>query len=537
MLSSLSVRTKTIATAVVGPVVIALIMGAQQIWTIRSKSEEAVLRQSRAIVLMAEAARNEMSAMLESGVIRPLEELPEDKVLDAVPVIAAIRLAMLNADKAGYTFRVPKVSPRNPDNAPTPLELEVLETLRRTGGDEMTVTDAENIRYFKAIRLTRECLYCHGDPAGGKDVTGGTKEGWKTGDIHGAFEIISSLAQARAETRMAALTVSLWTLLIVALLAALVVFIMRSTVVRPLAEITGLTKAMAEGKFTGGVRNPAGDEIGRVGTALNAMIASLSKVIREVADSADSFRTSSRELSEAAGNVSQGAALQATNIEQVSASMESIAESIKVNASNSRKTKEIASQAAEDAAESGVALQEGLGALREIADKIQIIEEIARQTNLLALNAAIEAARAGEHGKGFAVVASEVRKLAERSGKAAQEILHISGNSVAIADRAGARLASLVPEIKRTADLVEEMALASESQDASAREINQAMQGLGAVIHQNASAAEEIAATTQGLTGKADRLTEVTDFFDVEGEPLISFEQACETRNGSGGEE
>lgn len=526
MLANTSVAAKTIITALAGPIIIAMIMGAQQIFIINEKSEEGILKQSRAIVLMAEAARNDMSSKLTSGVIRPFSEIPADKVIEAVPVITAIRMAMINADKAGYKFRVPKMHPRNIDNTPTQLEEEVLARLKSGPHDEITIKGENNIRYFKAIRLTKECLYCHGDPVGSKDVTGGVKEGWKVGEVHGAFEIISSLAPAKEETKKAAITVILWTVLILIAVAALVTWIMRSAVLLPLLEIKQLTKIMAEGNFTHGIKNPGKDEIGMVGQSLNTMIKSLSSVIRVVSDTVASVHLSSQEISEAAENVASGAATQASSVEQVSESMDTMAASIKENAKNCNQTRKIATQAAKRAQESGKSVQEGFSALNEIAGKIQIIDEIARQTNLLALNAAIEAARAGEHGKGFAVVASEVRKLAERSGKAALEIIEISNTSVDIANKAGQQLAELVPEIQRTADLVDEIAAQSESQDRNAFRINESLQNLGSVIHQNAAAAEEIAATTQVLAEKSKDLNEAVDFFEVEEEvPAIGMYQ------------
>lgn len=516
MLRNMSVKSKTIITAIIGPVVIALVMGAQQISTISEKSEEGILKQSRAVVFMAEAARNRVSDMLDAGIIRPLDELPKDKVMDAVPVIASIRMAMTKAEEAGYTFRVPKVSPRNPQNTPTALEAEVLARMKAENKDEITIQGDDSIRYFKAIRLTEHCLYCHGDPKGEEDVTGGIKEGWKVGEIHGAFELISSLDAAKKETKAAAISVTLWTVGTLIVISALVTWVMRTSVIRPLLEITRLTEDMAQGKFSKGIPKPANDEIGKVGKSLNAMISSLGSVIQAVSEASASVHTSSRELAEAANSVASGTASQSASMEDVSSRMESIAESIKDNAQNAGQTREIAVNAAKDAKDSGEALQEGLGALKEIAGKIQIIEEIARQTNLLALNAAIEAARAGEHGKGFAVVASEVRKLAERSGKAAQEIIHIADTSVEVADRAGSKLLNLVPEIQHTADLVAQIASATATQDDDARQVNKSLQSLGQVIHQNASAAEEIAATSQSLTEKAAELTEATDFFDVE---------------------
>jgi len=197
--------------------------------------------------------------------------------------------------------------------------------------------------------------------------------------------------------------------------------------------------------------------------------------------------------------------------------MEQMASSIRQNTDNAVATEEIANKSAKDADQSGVAVKEAVEAMRHIAEKIGIIEEIARQTNLLALNAAIEAARAGEHGKGFAVVAAEVRKLAERSGTAAGEISQLSTSTMDVAERAGAMLDELVPNIRRTAELVQEISSASSEQNAGADQINRAITQLDAVIQQNAAAAEEMASTSEELTGQSEQLEQTMAFFKVNG--------------------
>ena len=169
----------------------------------------------------------------------------------------------------------------------------------------------------------------------------------------------------------------------------------------------------------------------------------------------------------------------------------------------------------QDAQSSGKAVARAVQAMQTIAQKITIVQEIARQTDLLALNAAVEAARAGEHGSGFAVVASEVRKLAERSQTAAQEIGALSGQTVSGAQQAGEMLTKLVPEIKKTAQLVEEISAACREQDVGASQVNQAVQQLDEVIQQNASAAEELSATSEELAGQAERLQESISFFRI----------------------
>jgi len=197
--------------------------------------------------------------------------------------------------------------------------------------------------------------------------------------------------------------------------------------------------------------------------------------------------------------------------------MEEIAANIKQNAGNASHTEEIARRSCIDAQESGDAVNRAVEAMQTIAEKITFVQDIARQTDLLALNAAIEAARAGEHGKGFAVVASEVRKLAERSHSAAAEIGVLSGQTVAAAGEAGAMLAKLVPDIKKTAELVEEISAACREQDIGANQVNQAIQQLDKVIQQNAGAAEEMSATSESLSGQAERLLASIAFFRIDG--------------------
>jgi len=198
--------------------------------------------------------------------------------------------------------------------------------------------------------------------------------------------------------------------------------------------------------------------------------------------------------------------------------MEQMSANIRQNADNAAQTEKIAIKSAEAAKEGGKAVEETVGAMKEIASKINIIEEIARQTNLLALNAAIEAARAGEHGKGFAVVASEVRKLAERSQRAAGEISELSAKSVNVAVRAGDLLAKMVPDIQRTAELVQEISISSREQDSGAEQINKAIQQLDQVIQQNASAAEEMSSTAEELAGQAVQMQGAITFFKASSE-------------------
>lgn len=250
--------------------------------------------------------------------------------------------------------------------------------------------------------------------------------------------------------------------------------------------------------------------------SLYNMVEKLKEIVREIQAAADGVATGGQELSATAQSLSQGATEQAASAEEISSSMEEMSSSIKQNADNASQTEKISNKSATDAREGGKAVNETVSAMKEIATKISIIEEIARQTNLLALNAAIEAARAGEHGKGFAVVASEVRKLAERSQTAAGEISELSGRSVQVAEAAGQMLTAILPDIQRTAELVQEISASSKEQDAGADQINRAIQQLDQVIQQNASAAEEMASTTEELAGQAEQLKSTIAFFALD---------------------
>ena len=252
-----------------------------------------------------------------------------------------------------------------------------------------------------------------------------------------------------------------------------------------------------------------------LGLALQKMVTNLRDVVANVRSASENVSSGSEEMTGTAQSLSTGSSEQAASVEEVSASMEQSAASIQQNTENARQTEKISTKAATDAAEAGQSVAQTVKAMKEIAQKISIIEEIARQTDLLALNAAIEAARAGEHGKGFAVVASEVRKLAERSSKAAGEISTLSASSVEIAEAAGAMLTKLVPDIRKTADLVKDIATASEEQNSGAGQINKAVQELDKVIQQNASASEQMASSSEELASQAEQLQSAIEFFKV----------------------
>lgn len=274
-----------------------------------------------------------------------------------------------------------------------------------------------------------------------------------------------------------------------------------------------LVEKVALGDLT--VEMPVLSNEDTLGKSLVAMLDKLNEVVSDVKSAADNVAAGSQELSSTAEQISQGATEQAASAEEASSSMEEMVANIGTNADNARQTESIASKSSDDANKSGSAVQETVSAMHNIAEKISIIEEIARQTNLLALNAAIEAARAGDHGKGFAVVAAEVRKLAERSQHAAAEINTLATSSVDVAQDAGEMLKRLVPDIQKTADLVQEISVASSEQSGGAEQINVAIQQLDQVTQTNASAAEEMSASSEELAAQAGQLQDSVSFFSI----------------------
>ncbi|WP_207060806.1 methyl-accepting chemotaxis protein [Motiliproteus sp. SC1-56] len=284
----------------------------------------------------------------------------------------------------------------------------------------------------------------------------------------------------------------------------------------PLARAVKACEQVAKGDLTAKIESDSRDEIGQLLKAMGLMNAKLGEIVGQVRSGADALASAAEEVSATSQSLSQASSEQAASVEQTSASLEEITASISQNAENAKLTDGMATKASTQGQEGGQAVSNTVAAMKNIAEKIAIIEDIAYQTNLLALNAAIEAARAGEHGKGFAVVAAEVRKLAERSQKSSQEISDLASSSVEVAENAGRLLDEIVPSIAKTADLVQEIAAASNEQACGVGQINSAMTQMDGVTQQNASSSEELAATSEEMSSQAVQLQQLMSYFKVE---------------------
>src|SRR5256885_6167621 len=306
--------------------------------------------------------------------------------------------------------------------------------------------------------------------------------------------------------------------------ATLVTVLVSGGITRPVKAMATHLLEMAQGggDLTKRIEIASHDEVGQMATSFNGFVQKLEEIITEVRTSSDGIASAAGQVASSAASLSQGTSEQAASIEETTSSLEEMSASIAQNAENSRQMEQMALKGSRDSEDSGKAVGETVGAMKQIAEKISIIEEIAYQTNLLALNAAIEAARAGEHGRGFAVVATEVRKLAERSQTAAQEIGGVGPQNAGGAGGRGRVLKELVPAIKRTAELVQEVAASSSEQSSGVVQINKAMTSVDTVTQRNASSPEELSSTAEEPAAQSDALQQLMAFFRVAGERVAS---------------
>ena len=331
-----------------------------------------------------------------------------------------------------------------------------------------------------------------------------------------AFRVVVPTAEMMADvTRMRniAITIGLISIVLVGLILS---WCIRLWVLRPVAAARAAAQRLAEGDLAVAIEVKGKDEIAQLLAAMRDMSDNLVGIIHKIRTSAEELVQSSEQIAGTSQNLSQAATQQAATVEETSASVEEISAAVAQNSDNAQATDGIATSSAKSAGEGGEAVRETVQAMRNIAQKIGLVDDIAYQTNLLALNAAIEAGRAGEHGRGFAVVAAEVRKLAQRSQEAAQDISGMANNSVMLAERAGVLLDEMLPSIRKTADLVQEISAASSEQARGLEQITAAVNQMAQTTQVNAAAAEELNSTAEEMSNQAIQLQEMMDYFKLE---------------------
>ncbi|MBI1752994.1 MAG: DUF3365 domain-containing protein [Acidobacteria bacterium] len=543
-------QARKLQTMVIGLVSLVILIAFAVVATLvrsemRAKAIDSELVKARTITLQAESTRDYMAKLRAGGVYDDAKLAKDVNLLvQAVPIVTAMKTAGEKAKEAGFEFRVPKEFPRNPKNQPDAKELDVLRKLAARQAEPGTPDtwfedSAMNaVRFFRGIRLTQDCLACHGDPAtskalwgrqDGTDPTGVRMEGWKTGEIHGAFEVISSLeALDRDMARITGWIVVLGAIVCTLSILAITWFLKRRIFSR-LASATALMRQVAEGDLTARIEDRRNDELADNFDAFNTMARSLKEIVLRIQDSAEAIQAASGEI--AAGNLdlSRRTEAQAAGLEETASSMEEITANVNMTAENARGADDRAVQARKVAAEGGAAMgqvAEAMGEIDTCASRIQeiitVVEEIAFQTNLLALNAAVEAARAGEMGRGFAVVAAEVRNLAKRSSDAAKEIKGLIHDSVSrskegsnIANRAGRTIQEVVENVQRVTELITDIARATGEQSLGLNEVNKAVAQMDEATQENAALVEEASAAAESLNRQAQELAAMVAHFQT----------------------
>nr|WP_321467905.1 methyl-accepting chemotaxis protein [uncultured Desulfobulbus sp.] len=563
-MTRVSIKWKILVLVLVGPAVVGSVLAWRWISDIRQGAHDAIISKSAGIILMAEATRDQMANKLRDGVIRPFEELTSANIMQAVPVISAIEAAASKAKEAGFEFRVPKLAPRNSKNTPTDFEKSILEEIKRDGLQEKIVVEENQIRYFRPIRLSKECLYCHGDPAGSRDVTGGTKEGWREGEIHGAFELISSLENANKAVNNAKVHVILIVFAILAVVSSVCVYLVQTGIVRPVSLVNTFIDRIAHGDLQGSLKVNTGDEIGNMVDKLSSMTLQLNRMIKDITSASETLTSSSDQLGTTADNFSLNAndtfnrsltvaaaaeemsmnmsavaaatEEAATNISMVSTATDEMTSTIREIVSSTEKAQEITEEAVREAESASERVDELGRAAVEIGKVTEAITEISEQTNLLALNATIEAARAGEAGKGFAVVANEIKELARQTANATGEIKNRIDSIQGTTEATVRQIQQITQVIAEVNTLVTSIVAAVEQQSATTNEIatniTQASIGIQEVtgnVAQVSMVSNDVAKDIVEVSQSADTITKGSA--DVKGNALELSQMAQHLRN------
>ncbi len=540
---NVSIKWKLLILALSGPVIIAAILAWQRVNDIRSGAEEALIEKSKAIVQMAEASRSDMAGKLHSGIIPPLSELDSSVVVNAVPVITAINVAKMNADAGGYIFKTPHFNPRNPDNTPNAFEGNILKELENQSKKEKIIISDDKVFFFSSVYLTKECLYCHGDPKGGKDVVGHTKEGLRVGDMYGAFEVITSLEAANRKVNSAKISILLWTLGLLSLICIVVWLVLNRSVLSPLSSFSSYVKDISNGNLTGKLEITGEDEFGLMAKDLNNMTRDLNTMMRTISGNADTlshsslelggiadeFNESSEDTASRASNVAEAAEEMSanmnsvaaateeasTNIALVSAATDEMTTTINAIVRNTEKCQIITEDAVTEAGSASEKIDELGRAANEIGKVTESITEISAQTNLLALNATIEAARAGEAGKGFAVVANEIKELAKQTAGATQEIKDKINGIQSSTSGTVSQIQQITQVIGEINDIVTTIVSSVEEQSATTIEISdnisQASLGIQEVtenVAQSSTVADEVARDISDVSDAAQSMNQ-----------------------------
>ncbi len=553
----------------------------------RVSAHEKMIERAASFTALADETKNHVGKLAAANafdrelLVNELKEITskgghyrDTTIFNTLPIVAGWTAAGEAAEREGMEFNIRAFQARNPGNEPTSgsFEAELLKDLEVQvggGGDDWVSRvnpDTNSLHFMRAVTLTEDCMMCHGEPGGkydtdgdGKDILGFAMEGWKPGKMHGAYQIVAPLGPLDAQVASfigSGLMVSV-PLVIVSIIGF--VLLLRLMFSRPVRAMIERVKDIAEGEgdLTARIEVKREDELGMLARYFNSFIEKIQDIISQVASSANQVASAATEIAASSEQMSQGMERQSSQVAQISSAMEEMAASVNEVARKSNDATQEASESGRVAEEGGTIVQstvEGMQAISEavsagavsveqlgkrgeqIGAIIEVINDIADQTNLLALNAAIEAARAGEHGRGFAVVADEVRKLADRTTKATEEISESIreiqtetanavqrmntgteqvNEGVQRATLAGESLEQIVQSARSVSSVIAEIAAATEEQAATSEEISRNIEGINAVTQETVQGANQAASASVELSSRAEELRALVSRFKI----------------------